>query len=45
MGVGVVRIQQGFDSKLANEDETTHTAQSPEMRLKRNQSYSQMSQG
>uniref|UniRef100_A0A6P7F146 Bumetanide-sensitive sodium-(Potassium)-chloride cotransporter n=1 Tax=Diabrotica virgifera virgifera TaxID=50390 RepID=A0A6P7F146_DIAVI len=39
MGVGIIRIQQGFEFHLSNEDDAKSTGN-----LQRNQSYSQMSQ-
>lgn len=46
MGVGIIRIQQGFDSSLFTEEEPKNSiVQTPEPQLRRNRSYSQMSQG
>lgn len=46
MGVGIIRIQHGFDASLFSEDDTRNNcAETPEPQLRRNRSYSQMSQG
>lgn len=45
MGVGIIRIQQGFDSNILSEEDTKFNPQSPVPQMKRHRSYDQMSQG